>query len=186
MTTTPLVCFTSVLVGNIELCAKEPVALYKIVILPKFANRYISSSPDRKRYGLSRIGIPCTPAVDENGCKGLIECDCSRRRFLFSPLSGSFQIKDSREREKADGCLPIDRSSHTINPAGFHRYVIKADVVDIYVRAGVSVSYSAAGGHRAHRSVTTAAAAAAAAAVVADLPVTNDSPREIIKKKKRK
>ena len=99
MTTTPLVCFTSVLVGNIELCAKEPVALYKIVILPKFANRYISSSPDRKRYGLSRIGIPCTPAVDENGCKGLIECDCSRRRFLFSPLSGSFQIKDSRERE---------------------------------------------------------------------------------------
>ena len=48
------------------------------------------------------------------------------------------------------------------------------------------MSYSAAGGHRAHRSVTTAAAAAAAAAVVADLPVTNDSPREIIKKKKRK
>ena len=46
------------------------------------------------------------------------------------------------------------------------------------------MSYSAAGGHRAHRSVTTAAAAAAA--VVADLPVTNDSPREIIKKKKRK
>ena len=105
--------------------------------------------------------------------------------FFFPRCRVRFKLRIA-EREKADGCLPIDRSSHTINPAGFHRYVIKADVVDIYVRAGVSVSYSAAGGHRAHRSVTTAAAAAAAAAVVADLPVTNDSPREIIKKKKRK